>query len=38
MLAEPAVRRDIDLHLQILAMKGDIAFQYDLAAAERTWS
>jgi CHAT domain-containing protein len=28
----------VDLHLQILAMKGDIEFQYDLAAAERTWT
>ena len=27
-----------DLRLQILAMKGDIEFQYDLPAAEKTWT
>ena len=30
--------KESDLRLQILAMKGDIEFQYDLPAAEKTWT
>ena len=37
MLSADAVRRDSELRLQILAMKGDVEFQYDLPGAERTW-
>src|SRR5262245_38331812 len=38
LLATQAARNDPSLRLQILAMKGDLEFQYDLPAAERTWS
>ena len=37
LLATEAARDDQNLRLQILAMKGDVEFQYDLAAAEKTW-
>lgn len=37
LLAAAAARDDQNLRLQILAMKGDVEFQYDLAAAEKTW-
>src|SRR5215468_4054059 len=37
LLATEAARNDQNLPLQILAMKGDVEFQYDLAAAEKTW-
>lgn len=37
MLASSAAQTNTALRLQILAMKGDIEFQYDLAAAEKTW-
>ncbi len=37
-LATEAVRVDPELRIQILAMKGDVEFQYDLPAAESTWS
>jgi tetratricopeptide (TPR) repeat protein len=30
--------RDPELRLQILAMEGDVEFQYDLSAAEKTWT
>ena len=33
-----AAQRDPTLRLQILAMKGDVEFQYDLPAAEKTWT
>ena len=38
MLATKAVQQDSALQLQILAMKGDVEFQYDLPAAEKTWT
>jgi hypothetical protein len=37
LLATKAAGDDQSLRLQILAMKGDVEFQYDLAAAEKTW-
>jgi CHAT domain-containing protein len=36
-LSSGAAQRNPELRLQILAMKGDIEFQYDLPAAEKTW-
>ena len=36
MLAAPAATIDSELRVQMLAMKGDVEFQYDLAAAEGT--
>jgi CHAT domain-containing protein len=38
MLSSEAARNQPELRLQILAMKGDIEFQYDLPAAEMTWN
>ncbi len=38
LLATSAARNEQSLRLQILAMKGDVEFQYDLAASEKTWS
>jgi CHAT domain-containing protein len=38
LLATVPAQKDQSLRLQILAMKGDIEFQYDLLAAEGTWS
>ena len=38
MLAAGAIRDDPELRLQVLAMKGDVEFQYDLGASERTWT
>jgi CHAT domain-containing protein len=38
MVASYAAQKDPELRLQILAMKGDIEFQYDLPAAEKTWT
>src|SRR4051794_36543958 len=38
MLSSGAAHGDPELRLQILAMKGDIEFQYDLPAAEKTWT
>ncbi len=38
MLSADAALGDPELRLQILAMKGDIEFQYDLPAAEKTWT
>jgi tetratricopeptide (TPR) repeat protein len=38
MLTTETVSTDAELRLQILAMKGDVEFQYDLTAAERTWA
>src|SRR5689334_19577684 len=37
LLATEAARDDQNLRLQILAMKGDVEFQYDLSGAEKTW-
>ena len=37
-LATGAAQADPGLGLQILAMKGDVEFQYDLLAAEKTWT
>ncbi|MEZ5399230.1 MAG: CHAT domain-containing tetratricopeptide repeat protein [Bryobacteraceae bacterium] len=37
MLDREAIRRDPQLHLQLLSIKGDIEFQYDLRSAETTW-
>jgi CHAT domain-containing protein len=37
LLATKAAGDDQSLRLQILAMKGDVEFQYDLATAEKTW-
>jgi hypothetical protein len=37
MLSSGVAQGDPGLRLQILAMKGDIEFQYDLPAAEKTW-
>jgi CHAT domain-containing protein len=37
-LATGAAQTDPGLRLQILAMKGDVEFQYDLRAAEKTWT
>ena len=37
-LATDAAQADPGLGLQILAMKGDVEFQYDLLAAEKTWT
>jgi CHAT domain-containing protein/tetratricopeptide (TPR) repeat protein len=38
MLSSDAARRDSELRLEILAMKGDVEFQYDIPAAEKTWT
>src|SRR5262245_3473012 len=38
MLSSGVAQRDLELRLQILAMKGDVEFQYDLPAAEKTWT
>jgi CHAT domain-containing protein len=38
MLETGATRDDAELRLLILAMKGEIEFQYDLPAAEKTWT
>jgi hypothetical protein len=38
MLETGARRDDAELRLLILAMKGEIEFQYDLPAAEKTWT
>jgi CHAT domain-containing protein len=38
MVSSGAAQRDPELRLQILAMKGDIEFQYDIPAAEKTWT
>lgn len=38
MLSSDVVRRDSELRLEILAMKGDVEFQYDIPAAEKTWT
>ena len=37
MLASDAARNDFELRLQLLSIEGDVEFQYDLAAAQRTW-
>jgi CHAT domain-containing protein len=38
LLTTEAARNDPALRLQILAMKGDVEFQYDLPASEKTWT
>jgi CHAT domain-containing protein len=38
MMLSDTARSDPDLRLQLLAMRGDIEFQYDLPAAEKTWT
>ena len=37
MLAYMPAKQDSDLRLQLLAIKGDIEFQYNLPAAQKTW-
>jgi CHAT domain-containing protein/tetratricopeptide (TPR) repeat protein len=37
MLDREAIRRDPQLHLQLLSIKGDIEFQYNLHSAQTTW-
>ena len=37
MVTSFSAKRDFDLHLQLLAIKGDIEFQYSLPAAQKTW-
>jgi len=37
MLASIPAKQDSDLRLQLLAIKGDIEFQYNLPAAQKTW-
>ncbi len=37
MLASMPAKQDFDLRLQLLAIKGDIEFQYSLPAAQKTW-
>jgi CHAT domain-containing protein len=37
MLSSDATQRDPELRLEILTMKGDVEFQYDIPAAEKTW-
>ena len=36
MLSSDAAQRDPELRLEILAMKGDVEFQYDIPAAQKT--
>jgi CHAT domain-containing protein len=38
MLASEAARRNRDLRVHLLAIRGDIEFQYDLSAAEQSWA
>lgn len=38
LLGTDTARNDPALRLQVLAMKGDVEFQYDLPASERTWT
>jgi tetratricopeptide (TPR) repeat protein len=37
MLRSAAAQRDFELRLQLLAIKGDAEFQFNLPAAQRTW-
>ena len=37
MLASGPAQNDFDLRIQLLAIKGDIEFQYSLPAAQKTW-
>ena len=37
MLASGPAQKDFDLRIQLLAIKGDIEFQYNLPAAQKTW-
>jgi CHAT domain-containing protein len=37
MLRSNAAEQDFELRLQLLSIKGDVEFQYDLPAAQRTW-
>jgi CHAT domain-containing protein len=38
MASSEIARKNPGVRLQILAMQGDVEFQYDLAAAEKTWT
>jgi hypothetical protein len=37
MLASDPAQQIFDLRIQLLAIKGDIEFQYSLPAAQKTW-
>src|SRR5712691_4220397 len=37
MLASLVAQKDLALRIQLLAIKGDIEFQYSLTAAQKTW-
>src|ERR1017187_7101528 len=38
LLAPNATQRDPELRFEVLAMKGDVEFQYDIPGAEKTWT
>jgi CHAT domain-containing protein len=37
MLASDVAKKNFDLRLQLLSIEGDVEFEYDLPAAQRTW-